>query len=90
MRPTGYFSCPSCGPGVLGTESLLVPLQGMIDSLLDFPPNRMGAGIIILVGWFVVRILHQIGADLLVAVGTGQDGFTIIKGGRISLYAQNS
>ncbi len=62
----------------------------MIDSLLDFPSNLVGAGIIIPVGWFVARIVHQIGTGLLVAVGMGQDGFTIIKGGRISLYAQNS
>ncbi len=60
--------------GVLGMEGLLAPVQGMVDSLLGFLPNLLGAVVILLVGWFVARIVRQIVTGLLTAIGTDQLG----------------
>jgi len=60
--------------GALGMEGLLAPVQGMIDTLLGFLPNLLGAAIILLVGWFVARVVRQIVTGLLTAVGTDQLG----------------
>jgi Mechanosensitive ion channel, conserved TM helix len=60
--------------GALGMEGLLAPVQGMVDSLLGFLPNLLGAVIILLVGWFVARIVRQIVTGLLTAIGTDQLG----------------
>lgn len=60
--------------GALGMEGLLAPVRGMIDSLLGFLPNLLGAVIILLVGWFVARIVRQIVTGLLTAIGTDQIG----------------
>jgi hypothetical protein len=59
-------------PAVLGAlqlEGLLEPVQGMIDEILAFLPNLLAAGLILLVGWFVARIVQRIVANLLAAVG---------------------
>jgi hypothetical protein len=60
--------------GALGMEGLLAPVQGMVDSILGFLPNLLGAVIILVVGWFVARIIRQIVTGLLAAVGTDQVG----------------
>jgi hypothetical protein len=60
--------------GALAMQGLLAPVQGMIDTLLGFLPNLLGAAIILLVGWFVARIVRQIVTGLLTAVGTDQLG----------------
>ena len=59
-------------PGILGALNLgglLEPVQGMLNKILDFLPNILTAGIIILVGWFVAKIVRQIVTSLLSAVG---------------------
>lgn len=59
-------------PGILGALNLgglLEPVQGMLNKILDFLPNILTAGIIILVGWFVAKIVRQIVTSLLRAVG---------------------
>ena len=60
--------------GALGMEGLLAPVQGMVDSILGFLPNLLGAVIILVVGWFVARIIRQIVTGLLAAIGTNQIG----------------
>lgn len=60
--------------GALGMEGLLAPVQGMVDSILGFLPNLLGAVIILVVGWFVARIIRQIVTGLLTAVGTDRIG----------------
>lgn len=60
--------------GALGMDGLLAPVQGMVDDLLGFLPNVLGAGLIILVGWFVARIVRQIVTNLLAAVGVDRLG----------------
>jgi hypothetical protein len=59
-------------PAVLGAlelEGLLEPVQGMVDEILAFLPNLLAAGLILLVGWFVARIVQRIVTNLLAAVG---------------------
>ncbi len=59
-------------PGILGALNLgglLEPIQGMLNKILSFLPNILTAGIIILVGWFVAKIVRQIVTSLLSAVG---------------------
>ncbi len=58
----------------LGMQGLLDPVQGMVDDLLSFVPNILAASVIILVGWFVARIIRQIITSLLVAVGADSLG----------------
>jgi hypothetical protein len=59
-------------PAVLGAlelEGLLQPVQGMVDEILAFLPNLFAAGLILVVGWFVARIVQRVVANLLAAVG---------------------
>lgn len=59
-------------PGILGALNLgglLEPVQGMLNKILDFLPNILTAAIILLVGWFVAKIVKQIVSSLLNAVG---------------------
>ena len=62
-------------PAILDTLSLqgpLAPVQSMMNEVLGFLPNLFAAGLIALAGWFVARILQQIVANLLAALGTDQ------------------
>lgn len=58
--------------GALEMQGLVAPVQDMFDDLLAAIPNIIGAGIILLVGWFVAKIVRQILTNLLEA--TGIDG----------------
>ena len=63
-------------PGILdklGMSSVVEPLNGMLDSFLAAIPNILMAGIVLVVGIFVARIVRQIVSSLLAAVGV--DGF---------------
>ena len=55
--------------GALGMQGLVGPVQDMFDDLLAVIPNIIGAGIILLVGWFVAKIVRQILTNLLAATG---------------------
>jgi hypothetical protein len=65
----------------LGLQSLMVPVQGMIDQVLGYLPNILWAAAILLVGWFVARVVRRVIVSLLVAIGA--DGL----GERIGLNA---
>ena len=56
----------------LALHGLLEPVQGMTDKVLTFLPNLLAAGLLLLVGWFVARIVQRIVSNLLGAVGTDQ------------------
>ncbi len=59
-------------PAILGTlqlQGLLEPIQGMVNEILSFLPNLLTAALIILVGWFVARIIQRIVKNLLIAIG---------------------
>jgi hypothetical protein len=53
----------------LALQGLLGPVQEMMDGFLGFLPNLFGAALILVVGWFVARIVRQIVSNLLAAVG---------------------
>ena len=53
----------------LALEGLLEPVQGMIDKILGFLPNIFAAGLILVTGWFVARILQRITTNLLAVAG---------------------
>ena len=55
--------------GALELEGLLEPVQGMVDEILGFLPNLFAAGLILVIGWFVARIVQRVVANLLAAVG---------------------
>jgi hypothetical protein len=64
-------------PAILGTlalEGILAPVQVMLNRLLGFLPNVVAAALILLVGWFVARIVQRIVAGLLAAVGVDRLG----------------
>ena len=53
----------------LDLGGLLEPVQGMIDKVLAYLPNLLAAGVILVLGWIVARILRRIVTNLLVAMG---------------------
>lgn len=59
-------------PAILGTlalEGLLQPVQALVDDLLGFLPNVLGAGLILAVGWFIANLVRRIITNLLASVG---------------------
>ena len=68
-------------PAVLGAlrlQGLLEPVQGMVDEILGYLPNILGAGLILLVGWLASRIVRRIVTNLL--AGAGVDRFGVQTG----------
>ena len=62
-------------PLILGTlqlQSLIAPLQDMFSKVFQYLPNIFSAGLILLVGIFVARIVRKIISSLLGATGVNQ------------------
>ena len=55
--------------GALALDGLLQPVQSLVDELLGFLPNVLGAGLILVVGWFVANLVRRIITNLLSSVG---------------------
>jgi hypothetical protein len=55
--------------GALALEGLLEPVQVMMNKVLEYLPNVASAAAILLVGWFVARIIQRVVGSLLAAVG---------------------
>jgi len=60
--------------GALNMQGLLEPVQGMLDKVLAILPNILGAGLILLIGWFIARIVRQVVTGLLAAAGVDRFG----------------
>ena len=56
--------------GTLGVEGLLEPVNRMVSKALGFLPNILSALVIVVVGWFVARIVQRIASNLLASIGT--------------------
>ena len=56
--------------GALDIQSLLDPIMVMFNKLFAYLPQIIGAGMILLVGWVVARIVQRLVASLLVSAGT--------------------
>ena len=64
-------------PGILGTLELggiLTPVQEMLNRIFSYLPNIVAAALILLVGWFVARIVQRIVTGLLAAAGIDRLG----------------
>lgn len=64
-------------PGILGTLDLggiLTPVQEMLNRIFGYLPNVAAAALILLVGWFVARIVQRIVTGLLAAAGVDRLG----------------
>lgn len=55
--------------GAVGLQGLLVPVQNMIDQFLRFLPYLAAAAILLIVGWFVARIVQRIVTGFLASAG---------------------
>lgn len=68
--------------GQLQMTELAQPIESMTQRLLDFLPNALGAGLILLLGWFLARIVRQVLTNLLAASGVDE------LGRRVGLFGQ--
>lgn len=60
--------------GALAVEGLLIPVEGMVNTVLAYLPNIFGAVIILAIGWFAARIVQRLVTNLLVAAGVDKLG----------------
>ncbi len=60
--------------GTLGLEGLLLPVQGMVDSMVGMLPNIFAAVVLGVVGWFVAKLLRDLVTNLLSATGIDRLG----------------
>lgn len=58
----------------LGISEIAQPVQNIFSRALGFVPNIFSAALILLIGWFIARIVRQIVTNLLVAVGADRLG----------------
>ena len=58
----------------LGIAQIAVSLQLVFAKIFAYIPNVLAAGVIVLVGWFIARIVRQIVEGLLKAIGTDKVG----------------
>ena len=59
-------------PAILGTlelQGLLRPVEGLLGELLAFLPNLFAAAVILLVGYFIAKLIRNIVSNLLSAAG---------------------
>ena len=68
----------------LNLVGLLAPVSLMVEELLGYVPNLLAAGLVLLVGWFVARVVQRLTASLLAAIGldrlSDRVGFTPLMG----------
>lgn len=60
--------------GTLGLEGLLGPVNSLVQEVLEFVPNLLGALLVLAVGWLIARIVQRIVTNLLVAAGADRLG----------------
>jgi small-conductance mechanosensitive channel len=58
----------------LGIQQIAVSLQLVFAQIFEYIPNVLGAGVIVLVGWFIARVVRQVVEGLLKAIGTDKAG----------------
>jgi hypothetical protein len=59
---------------VLGLQGILAPLMVMLEEVLDFLPNLFVAAVVLVIGWFVARVVRNVVQGLLSAAGTDRFG----------------
>lgn len=58
----------------LGLEGLLGPVNSLVQEILDFLPNLLGALLVLGIGWLIARIVQRIVTNLLAAAGADRLG----------------
>ena len=53
----------------LALQGLLEPVQGMVTKMLSFLPDIFAAGLMLMIGWVIARVVQRIVTNLLAAVG---------------------
>jgi hypothetical protein len=56
----------------LALHGLLGPVQGMVDKMLDFLPNIFTAGLILVIGWLLARVVQRVVSNLSAVIGADQ------------------
>ncbi len=60
--------------GVLALQGLLQPVQDMMNKVMAYLPNLVTALVILVIGWFVARVIQRVVENLFSAVGVDQLG----------------
>ena len=55
--------------GTLGLQGLLQPVQGMLDKMLSVLPHLFAAALLLVIAWFIARIVQRIVTNLLTGIG---------------------
>lgn len=58
----------------LGIQQVAVSIQTVFAQIFGYIPNILAAGVIVLVGWFIAKVVRQVVEGLLKAIGTDQAG----------------
>ena len=58
----------------LAMQGILSPVEGMVEKIVAFLPNLFVAGFILLIGWFLARVICRIVTNVLAAFGTDKLG----------------
>jgi hypothetical protein len=58
----------------LGIQQIAVPIQSVFVQIFEYIPNLLAAGVIVLVGWFIARVVRQVVEGLLKSIGTDKVG----------------
>jgi hypothetical protein len=53
-----------------GLQALIAPVMNLLNDLLGWIPNLIVAALILIVGWFVARIVQRIATSFFAALGT--------------------
>ena len=56
----------------LKIEALAKPASNMVDKVLEYLPQVLGALVILVVGWLIAKLLQQVVTSLLASVGLNQ------------------
>ena len=58
----------------LGIQQIAVSLQIVFAQIFEYIPNILAAGVVVLVGWFIARVVRQVVEGLLKSIGTDRAG----------------
>lgn len=62
----------------LNLQGMLTPVNEMVNGILGFLPNLLGAALVLVVGWLIARIIRSIVTNLLAGVGVDRIGAAAI------------
>lgn len=60
----------------LSLDGLLAPIQNMVNVFLGFVPNLFSAAVVILIGWFIARLVRNIVTNFLKSLNVDSFGKT--------------